>query len=73
MKLDFSDADDYDKLSELDESDIETFLTAVEAEIIDEIDGTDYEDADITGKLVDNDRSSYYVTYDGSDYTYSWD
>lgn len=73
VKLDFSDADDYDKLSELDESDIETFLTAVEAEIIDEIDGTDYEDADITGKLVDNDRSSYYVTYDGSDYTYSWD
>ncbi len=72
VKLDFDDADDYDDLAELDEDYIEAFLDDLADAIDDEIDGTDYEDADITGKLVDNDNYRYYVIYDGSDYDYSW-
>ncbi len=70
--LDFADADDYDDLAELDEDYIESFLDDLADAINDEIDGTDYEDADITGKLLDNDNSGYYVIYDGNDYDYSW-
>jgi hypothetical protein len=74
VKLDFDDAsDDYDDLTDVSENDIESFMEDVESKLSDEIDGTDYEDADITGKVIDNDDSSYYVKYDGSDYTYSWD
>jgi len=73
IKLDFDDADDYDDLTEVSTTNIETFLNAVNSRINTEIDDTDYEDADITGKLVDNDDSSYYVKYNGSSYTYSWD
>lgn len=73
IKLDFDDADDYDKLKDLNESDIKSFLNAVKSKINSEIEDTDYEDADLTGKLVDYDTSSYYVKYNGSSYTYSWD
>lgn len=73
IRLDFDDASDFDELSDLSESDMETFLEDVTDEISDEIEDTDYEDADITGKLVDNNDSSLYVKYDGSDYTNSWD
>jgi outer membrane murein-binding lipoprotein Lpp len=73
IKLDFDDADDYDDLRDTSESDIKSFLNAVKSEIEDQIEDTDYEDADITGKLVDYDTSSYYVKYNGSSYTFSWD
>ncbi len=72
VKLDFDDADDYDDLKDLDEDDIEAFLDDLEDELYDEIDNTDYEDADITGYLIDNDNSRYYVRYNGSYYSYSW-
>jgi len=73
IRLDFDDASDYDELSDLSESDMESFLEEVMDQISDEIEDTDYEDADITGKLVDNNDSSLYAEYDGSDFTYSWD
>ncbi|NPV91364.1 MAG: hypothetical protein HPY50_11405 [Firmicutes bacterium] len=73
IKLDFTNADDYEDLSEASASDIEDLLDDVNSKIEDKIDGTDFEGADITGKLYDNDRPSLYVKYDGDDYTYSWD
>jgi len=73
IKLDFSDADVYDDLTEVSANKIKTFLNAVRSKIYTEIDGTGYEDADITGKLVDNDQASYHVKYNGSSYTFSWD
>lgn len=73
IKMDFDDADEYDGLEDVSDSDIEDFLDDVEATINDEIDGTDFEDAKITGKLIDNDSSSDYVKFNGSSYTYSWD
>ncbi|OPY57663.1 MAG: hypothetical protein A4E55_01509 [Pelotomaculum sp. PtaU1.Bin035] len=72
IKLDFSDADDYANLTKVSTTKIKTFLNAVKSKINTEIDDTSYEDADITGKLIDNDNSSYYVKYDGSSYTFSW-
>lgn len=73
IKLDFDDADDYDELSDLGENDIEDFLDDVEDKIYDEIDDTDYEDADITGRLIDADDSSLYVDAEDGDYEYSWE
>lgn len=72
IELDFDDAYYYDDLSELDEDDIEDFLDDVEDKLTDEIDGTKFEDADITGILVDYDDSDLYVEYDGRYYSYSW-
>lgn len=72
IKLDFGSKSDYDNLSEVDKDDIESFLVDVEEELTDAVDGTDYEYADITGKLSDADDSKLYVKYNGSSYTYSW-
>lgn len=72
IKLDFGSSKKYDDLSDLDKADIEDFLDDVKDEIIDETDGTDFEDAKITGKLVDYDSSKLNVKYDGRKYTYSW-
>lgn len=72
VKLDFDDAKDYDKLTDLTKTNIESFLNAFENKIKTEIVGTDFEDADISGKLVDDDHSTYYVKSTGSSYTYSW-
>lgn len=73
IRMDFDDSDDYSDLSEVSDSDIEEFLDDLESEISNQIDGTDYEDADIAGKLVDSDDSSLYVRSDDGDFTYSWD
>lgn len=73
IRMDFDDADDYSDLSDVSITDIEEFLDDVEAKISSEADNTDYEDADISGKLVDSDDSSLYVRSDDGDYTYSWD
>ncbi|GBF34670.1 hypothetical protein DCCM_3790 [Desulfocucumis palustris] len=73
VTLDFDAADDYDNLTDISETNIKTFLNAVKSKINTEVDGTDYEGADIKGKAVDNDKSGYYVKYNGSTYTYSWD
>lgn len=73
VDLDFDDADDYDNLTEVSRSELKSFMSSVSSKLTSEIDGTDFEDADITGKLVDNDNSNYYVKYDGSSYIYSWD
>jgi hypothetical protein len=72
IKLEFGRNSSYDDLSDADEDDIESFLDDVEEELTDAIDGTDYEDADITGKLTDENDSKLYVKYNGSSYTYSW-
>ncbi len=72
IKFDFDDADEYEDLTELDENDIESFLDDVEDTIYDEIDNTDFEDADITGRLVDKNDSDYYVQYNGRYYITSW-
>lgn len=72
IKLDFSYADDYDNLEELNKSDVANFLDDVRDTIEEEIEDTDCEDYIITGKLVDNDNSSYYVTDNKGRYTYTW-
>jgi hypothetical protein len=53
IKLDFKSSRSYDDLSDVSKKDIESFLDDVEEELTDAIDRTDYEDADITGKLTD--------------------
>jgi len=72
ITIDFSDADYYTNLTKVSTTKIKTFLNAVKSKIYSKIDDTDYENAVITGKLIDNDHSSYYVKYNGSSYTYSW-
>lgn len=71
--FDFDDSDDYDDLTELKQSKLEDFLDDVKAEIEDAIEDTEYEDADIEGKLEDDDDSRKYVKYNGRSYTFSWD
>ena len=73
IKVDFRYSDKYDDLRDLSSSKIEDFLEDVEAEILDEVDRTEYEDAKITGELVDRNYSRYYVKYNGRTYSFSWD
>lgn len=73
IKADFDDSREYDDLTDCSTSKIKSFMNAVKSKINSEIDGTDFEDADITGKLVNSDDSGEYVKYNGSSYTYSWD
>ncbi|NPV89289.1 MAG: hypothetical protein HPY50_00755 [Firmicutes bacterium] len=73
VKLDFDDADDYTDLTDVDQDDIESFMEDVTSEIEDAVEDTDYESADIIGKVKDNGHSSYYAEYEDGDYTYSWD
>lgn len=72
IRLDFRYADYYDDLTKLSKSRIESFMNAVKNRISREIDGTDFEDADIIGELRDYSKSSYYVEYNGSRYYYSF-
>lgn len=72
IKLDFSYADYYSDLTEVSTTDLKDLILAVKSRINSEIDDTYYEDADITGRIYDNDDSDYYVIYDGSSYTFSW-
>lgn len=71
-KIDLSDSDKYDDLTECTTSNIQSFMSQIKSVIRSEISGTDFEDAKITGKLIDKSRTSYYVTYNGSSYSYSW-
>lgn len=71
IKLDFKSSRSYDDLSDVSKKDIESFLDDVEEELTDAIDGTDYEDADITGKLTDKNNSKLYVKYNGKSYSYN--
>ncbi len=73
VKLNFDDSNDYDDLTDVDMDDIESFLDDLESEIYDATEDTDFEDADVTGKLSDQDHSSYYVKFNGSSYDFSWD
>jgi hypothetical protein len=73
ITLDCDDADYYDDITEISQSKLKSLMSAVKSRITSEADGTDYEDADITGKLVDGNRSSYYISYNGRSYTVSWD
>lgn len=72
INLDFGSARYYDDLSDLDENDIEDFLDDVESEINKNIKGTNFKNADLTGKLVDYDNSKLYVKFNGRSYTYNW-
>ena len=72
IKLNFENANEHENVTDLSETEIESFLAAIESKINTEIDGTNYEDASITGKLLDSETASYAVTFDGSSYTFSW-
>ncbi len=74
VKLDFSKSNEYDDLRDVSTSKIRSFLSAVKSRIEYEIEDTDCEGADISGRLYDNDRNSYYVDYSKSgSCSYSWD
>lgn len=73
IALDFDDADEYDRLNQISQSKIKNMLNIVKAKINAEISGSNYQNAKITGKLSDQDNSKYYVKYNGSSYTFSWD
>lgn len=73
IKMDFGNAKKYEDITDVNDSDIEDFLDDVKKEITSEADRTVFEDAKITGKLIDSDDSNDYVKYNGSTYTYSWD
>ncbi len=73
ITLDFDDADEYDRLNQVSQSDIKSMLNIVKAKISSEISGTNYQNAKITGKLSDQDNSKYNIIYNGSSYSYSWD
>ncbi len=73
ITLDFDDSRKYDRLSQVKQSDVKSLLNIVKSKLTSEISGTDYKNAKITGKLSDQDNSKYYVKYNGSSYTYSWD
>ncbi|MBP1760980.1 MAG: hypothetical protein H6Q64_522, partial [Firmicutes bacterium] len=70
--IDFDDAYDYDDLSEVDKTYVRNFLNKVKTCITSKTDGTDFEDANITGFLYDDDDNDYYVKYTGSSYTFSY-
>lgn len=72
IRLDFDDADYYQDLTDISQSRIEDFMDDVKARISSEANDTDYEDADIEGKLIDSSNTSHFVSYDGS-YSFSWD
>ena len=73
ITLDFEDADEYDRLNQVNQSKIKSMLNIVKSKFASEVSGTDYKNAKITGKLSDQDNSKYYVKYNGSSYTFSWD
>lgn len=72
IKLDFSNANDFSNLTSVSQTEVKSLMIAVKSKINSEIAGTSYADANLTGKLVDNDNSGYYVTYNGSSYTFSY-
>jgi len=72
ITMDFDQADDYETITAISTSQLENFLGDIRSKIRSEIDGTDFEDADITGKLIDDDASYSYISYNGSSYSYSW-
>lgn len=61
VTLDFDDAVHTSDLTDLDENEVRSLLKAVKSKITAAVDGTDYEDAEITGKLIASDRTGYYV------------
>jgi len=73
VRVDCRDSSKYDDIRDLSKTKVEDFLDDLEAKLLKEIDRTDYEDADITGEMVDSDNSRYYVKYNGRTYSYSWD
>ena len=73
ITLDFDDADEYDRLNQVSQTKIKSLLNIVKSKIASETNGTNYAHANITGKLSDQDNSKYYVKYNGSSYTFSWD
>jgi hypothetical protein len=72
IKLDFSNANDFSNLTSVSQTKAQSLMIAVKSKINTELAGTSYADANLTGKLVDNDNSGYYVTYNGSSYTFSY-
>lgn len=72
VKIDLSDSSEYEDLTECSTSTIQSFMSKIKSLITSEIYNTDFEDADITGKLIDKNDTSNYVTYNGSSYSYSW-
>lgn len=72
VKMDLSDSSEYEDLTECSTSTIQSFMSKIKSLIASEIYNTDFEDADITGKLIDKNDTSNYVTYNGSSYSYSW-
>ena len=73
ISLDFDNSYEYSRLNQVSQSNIKSLLNIVKSKISSEVTGTNYQDAKITGKLSDQDNSNYYVKYNGSSYTFSWD
>lgn len=72
IQFDFDDAAFYNDLTELSRANIISFLNDFKNRIVSEIDNTNYDNADIYGKLGDIDNLNYFVIYNGYSYIFSW-
>lgn len=73
IRMDFDDSRQYDDLEDINSFDVRSFIGAVKTEISSEIRGTSYKDADINGKLIDNDNSRLYIEYEDGRFEFSFD
>lgn len=71
ISLDFSDSDNYDDLTDVSTANFKSLMKAVFSDVEKMIEDTDYEDADITGYVIDD--NDYEVEYNGSTFSYDFD
>lgn len=68
--LDFDDSDENDDMTDLSITYIKNLMRALYEDVEDYIEDTDYEDADITGIIEDDEDNE--VEYDGSTFDFDW-
>lgn len=69
--LDFSDSNRFDDLTDVSTTNFKSLMKAVYSDVEQLIEDTDYEDADITGYIIDD--NDYEVSYNGSTFDNNFD